>query len=301
MILENTNLNDPDFNGRKLYGDYNTQQETDREYDVETAVANFHDYINNYIKASQLTRKLLKNRTTLAYGHTLMERLTVYPATNPNAPVLVFVHGGYWKSGFGDDYDFVAMGLSLANFTVVIVNYDLAPHVTIPEIVRQVRSSVAWTAKNIDAYNGDPTRIFIAGHSAGGHLAAMATLTNWKEYGLSYNVIKGILAVSGLYDLEPVSQTFVEPALRITADHILSSSPIRLITTSAIPLIVAWGGNETTAFKKQSLNYLKAWQGAGNTGTSLVIDGANHFSILEGFQSADGYLTKAVLSLANIS
>lgn len=299
MIQENTNLSSLEFSGRKLYGDYDTQQEIDREYDVENAVANFPDYINNYVKASQLTRKLLKNRVTIAYGHTLMERLTVYPATNPNAPVLVFVHGGYWKLGLGDDYDFVAMGLSLANFTVVIVNYALAPNVTIPEIVRQVRASVAWTAKNIDAYNGDPTRIFIAGHSAGGHLAAMTMLTNWQEYGLSKVVIKGVLAISGLYDLEPVSQTFVEPALRITADQVLSSSPIRLISSSAIPLIVAWGANETAAFIKQSSNYLKAWQDAGNNGSSLVISGANHFSILEGFQTAEGYLTKAVLSLAN--
>ena len=301
MIQEDTPFKSYEFSGRKLYGDYDTQQEIDKEYDVENAVANFPDYISYYIKASETTRKILKNRVTVAYGHTVMERLTIYPASNPNAPVLVFVHGGYWKLGLGDDYDFVAMGLSLANFTVVLVTYALAPSVTIPEIVRQVRSSVSWTAKNIDAYNGDPTRIFIAGHSAGGHLAAMATLTNWKEYGLSYDVLKGILAISGLYDLEPVAQTFVEPTLRITAEQVLSSSPLRLITPSAIPLIVAWGALETAAFQKQSSNYLQAWLNAGNTGSSLIVSGANHFSILEGFQSVDGYLTKAVLSLANNS
>ena len=301
MIQEDTNFTSQDFSAKKLYGDYDTQQEIDKEYDVESAVANFPDYINNYVRTSETTRKVLKNRITVSYGHTVMERLTVYPSANPNAPVLVFVHGGYWKLGLGDDYDFIAMGLSLANFTVVIVTYALAPVVTIPEIVRQVRSSVAWTAKNIDAHNGDPTRIFIAGHSAGGHLAAMATLTNWKEYGLSNNIIKGILAISGLYDLEPVAQTFVEPALRITADQVLSSSPLRLVVPSAIPLIVAWGSEETAAFKKQSMHYLQAWQRAGNDGSSLIVADANHFSILEGFLTADGYLTKAVLSLAKNS
>ena len=224
-----------------LYGTFATQQEIDAEYDVETVVANFPEYIGNFVKASEATRNFLKGRTVVNYGETMMERLTVYLAANPGAPVLVFVHGGYWKLGLGDDYDFVAMGPSLAQFTVVIVNYALAPAVSIPEIVRQVRSSVSWTAKNILAYNGNPDSIFIAGHSAGGHLAAMAGLTNWKEYGLPEDCIKGILAISGLYDLEPVSQTFVQPAIRITAEHILTVGPLRLIKPSSIPLIVAWG------------------------------------------------------------
>ncbi|MHA3788269.1 alpha/beta hydrolase [Flavobacterium hauense] len=282
----------------KLYGEFNTQQEIDAEYDVEKAVADFSEYIDHFIKASEETRNVLKNRIVIKYGPTTMERLTVYPSRTPDAPVLVFLHGGYWKLGLGDDYDFVAMGPSLAHFTVVIVTYALAPNVNIPEIIRQVRSSVYWTAKNIAVHNGNPDAIFVAGHSAGGHLAAMTGLTNWNDYGLPDDCIKGILAISGLYDLEPVSQTFVQPAIRITAEHILNASPIRLIRQSNIPLIIAWGALETNAFKKQSSDFLQAWQNAGNNGSFLIVSEANHFNILEGFQTEKGFLTNALLSLA---
>ncbi|OCB78301.1 hypothetical protein B0A79_12180 [Flavobacterium piscis] len=296
MEKHNDPLQEIQFPASNFYGQFLTQQDLDAEYDVEKAVSNFPDYIKKYVTDSQQARRVLKDRFVIAYGPTLMERLTVYPAKDTGAPVLIFIHGGYWKIGLGDDYDFVAMGIAKANFTVVIVNYDLAPKVTIPEMVRQIRSSIAWTSQNILQFNGDPKQIFVAGHSAGGHLAAMSAITNWSDYGLRENTIKGILVVSGLFDLEPVSHTFVQPAIRITADQILSSSPIRLIVPSKIPLIVAWGDQETEAFKRQSSNYLQAWLNKGNNGTALVLP-KNHFSILKEFAS-EGLLTKAIITLS---
>lgn len=297
MEKYNHPLQDISFPASNFYGQFLTQEQLDTEYDVEKAVSNFPDYITKYVTDSQEARKILKHRYVIAYGPTLMERLTVYPAKEAGASVLIFIHGGYWKIGLGDDYDFVAMGAAKANFTVVIVNYDLAPKVTIPEMVRQIRSSIAWTSQNIIQFNGDSEQIFVAGHSAGAHLAAMSAVTNWTDYGLPKNSIKGILAVSGLFDLEPVSHTFVQPVIRITEDQILSSSPIRLIVPSKIPLIVAWGDQETQAFKTQSLNYLEAWKNIGNNGTALVLP-ENHFSILKEFLTEEGLLTKAIIMLA---
>lgn len=226
-----------------------------------------------------------------------MERLNVYAAEHPDAPVLIFVHGGYWKLGVGEDYDFVASGLHKAGFTVVVISYGLAPKISIPEMVRQIRDSIAWTAKNILDFNGNPNRIFIAGHSAGAHLSTMAAFTDWQEYGLGKNTVKGILAISGLYDLEPVSQTFVQPTVRITAEQILYLSPIRLIRPSNIPIIVSWGGLETTAFIKQSSNFIDAWLKVGNQGQKLIVEKAHHFNILEEF-SENGLFTKAITELA---
>jgi len=290
-------LQEIQFPASNFYGQFLTQEQLDAEYDVEKAVSNFPDYITKYITHSQEARRIFKDRFVMAYGPTLMERLTVYPAKEAGAPVLIFIHGGYWKIGLGDDYDFAAMGAAKAEFTVVIVNYDLAPKVTIPEMIRQIRASIAWTSQNILQFNGDPKQIFVAGHSAGGHLAAMSAVTNWSDYGLPENTIKGILAVSGLFDLEPISHTFVQPAIRITADQILSSSPIRLIGPSKIPLIVAWGDQETEAFKTQSSNYLEAWKKMGNNGTALILP-ENHFSILKEFVTPEGLLTKAIITLA---
>jgi len=298
MEIYNHSLQENPFPASNFFGQFSTQQELDAQYDVEKSVSNFPEYITKYVTDSKKAREILRDRSVVAYGPTLMERLTVYPAKDARAPVLVFIHGGYWKIGLGDDYDFVAMGAFQAGFTVVIVNYDLAPKVTIPEMVRQIRSAIAWTSEYIMQFNGDPKQIIVAGHSAGGHLAAMSGFTKWSDYGLPKNTIKGILVVSGLFDLEPVSHTFVQPAIRITADQILSSSPIRLIVHSKIPLIVAWGDQETSAFKAQSSLYLEAWKNVGNNGTALVLPD-NHFSILKEFITVEGLLTKAIITLAS--
>ncbi|GAA4323468.1 alpha/beta hydrolase [Mucilaginibacter gynuensis] len=283
----------------RLYGKFETQNELDAEYDVEKAVPNFEEYISSYQKNSDQVRALLNKRISLPYGATKMETLTIYPADTPNAPVLLFIHGGYWRLGIGDDYDFVAAGPTKAGFTVVIITYALAPAVNIPEMTRQIRSSIAWTVKNIAAYNGNADQLYVAGHSAGAHLAAMALSTRWADYGLPMDIIKGMLLISGLYDLESVAQTFVQPAVRITAEHILWYSPIRLLKPGSIPVIVAWGDQETAAFKEQSANYSQALKSAGNPCSELIAPGKNHFSILNEFETANGLLTRAILSFIN--
>jgi len=282
------------FSIKNLYGEFDTQEQLDAEYNVETAVANFSTYIKGYVSGSEKARKRLTDRVVVSYGHTNMEKLTVYPGKEADSPVLLFIHGGYWRMGIGDDFDFTAIGPYDAGFTVVIVTYGLAPKVNIPEMVRQVKSAIAWTAKNISHYNGDPERIFVSGHSAGAHLAAMTINTNWDDYSLPRNTVKGILAISGLYDLEPVSQTFIQPAVRITAEQILTASPLRLMHKNDLPLIVAWGDSETNAFKKQSSSYLHSWKHTGNTGHALIVPRADHFSILQEFETPNGLLTKAV-------
>jgi len=297
MQYQNNPLRAAGISRPGLYGGFENQQALDAQYDVENAVTNFADYIADYQQSSQDARKLLKNRKVIAYGPTQMERLTIYPANEPEAPVVIFIHGGYWKMGIGDDYDFIALGPSKAGFTVVVVTYGLAPVVTIPEMVRQVRAAIAWTAKNIGAFNGEPSGIFLAGHSAGAHLAAMCASTDCADYGLPQDTIKGILAVSGLYDLLPVSQTFVQGSLRISAEQILSSSPARQIYASHIPMTIAWGSHETVAFQNQSSDYLQSWIMAGNQGKSLIVENANHFSILESFKDPDGLMTGALLAL----
>lgn len=297
--MQQENGASPQNDEGKLYGRFDTQEELDSEYNVETAVPDFLECIQYYQETSEKVRSAISNRKTFDYGPTLMERLTVYPAAQPGSPVLLFVHGGYWRMGIGDDFDFIATGPIKSGFTVVIVTYALAPHVGIPEIARQVRSSISWTAKNISSLNGDPEKIFIAGHSAGAHLVAMAASTHWADYGLKTDTIKGILAISGLYDLEPITQTFIQPAIRITPEQVLNSSPIRLIRRSAIPLTVSWGALETAEFKSQSAEYLAAWTKAGNTGNSLIVAGTDHFTILKQFETAEGQLTQALIALSN--
>lgn len=287
----------PALSGTSLYGPFSSQESLDEEYNVEKAVADFPGYIKYYQQASVRARNVLTNRQILKFGPTSAERLTIYPGVSAEAPVFLFVHGGYWRMGAAEDFDFIATGPLEAGFTVVVINYELAPKVTIPEIIRQVRASIAWTANNIKNFNGNAKQLFIGGHSAGAHLAAMSSLTNWSDYDLAADTVKGVLAVSGLYDLEPVSHSFIQPAIRISADQILYSSPIRLIKPSVVPITVSWGSLETRAFRLQSDNYLNTWRSAGNLGLSLIVEGADHFSILKEFETKNGLLTSALTGL----
>ena len=157
----------------------------------------------------------------------------------------MFIHGGYWKSLTSRVFGMVATGPVAAGMCVVNVTYALCPEVEIGEIVRQVRAAVAWTARNADSFGGDPDRIIVSGHSAGGHLTATTLLTDWGRYGLPTDVVKGGFAISGLFDLEPLAYSFMQPALRITGDTILRHSPQRNVVPVATPLAIAWGHRGT--------------------------------------------------------
>ena len=189
----------------------------------------------------------------------------------------------------------VAPGPVAAGYAVVNVTYALCPAVTITEIVRQVRAAIAWTYRHAASFNGDPKRIYVAGHSAGGHLTAMALLTEWEEeYGLPDNLVKGGIPISGLFDLSPFPATFLQPHLRLSAEDIARVSPLFHVRPRPMPLVVAWGAAESKSFQQQSSNFLSAWQAVGNDGAALPIEGANHFMVLDGFMTADGLMTQTL-------
>lgn len=280
------------------YAGYETQEELDRDYDVENTVPDFMKYALEYEQFSAETREALNCEVGVFYGPTLMETVNIFPQKKgAKAPILIFIHGGFWRSLTADVFDFVAEGPVKTGYAVVNVTYALCPNVTIGEIVRQVRGAITWAVRNADSFGGDPARIYLAGHSAGAHLTAMALLTNWNdEYGLPSDVVKGAIAISGVYDLAPLACCFAQPSLRITGDDILNLSPIRRLQKSPIPLNIIWGNNETPALTAQSRNFAEEWRKMGNIGDSFEFED-NHFSILDGFKTADGALTKMLLTL----
>ena len=284
---------------KMLYGGYATQAELDAAYDVENSVPDFMIYARRFVADSEAARAALAPRLAVPYGPTVMETMEVYsPAGGDGkAPILVFIHGGYWKSLDAGVFSLIASGPVAAGLCVVNVTYALCPEVEIGEIVRQVRAAVAWTARNAQSFGGDPDRIIVSGHSAGGHLTATTLLTDWDRYALPPDVVKGGLAISGLFDLEPLACSFLQPALRLTGEAIRRHSPLLNIAPVAAPLAIAWGDAEPDAFSGQSKAFAQAWGAAGNRCGSFTLPGANHFEVLEGFKAADGVMTRAVLSL----
>jgi arylformamidase len=227
----------------------------------------------------------------LPYGPTRAETLDIFPAPQPNAPVFIFIHGGYWRAFSSKDFSGVALGLHACGFTTVVVNYALCPTVTIDEIVRQCRSACSWVLRHIADYGGDADRVCVGGHSAGGQLTAMCLQTDWEaDYGLPQDPFRAAITVSGVFDLAPLRYSYLQPMIQIDAGVVQRNSPALMVRPCSTPLLVTWGGDESSEFARQSQDYLAAWHTAGNRGEALLQPGANHFSAIHGFESASSLL-----------
>ena len=284
-----------------LYREFATQEELDAQYNLTAmlpeAAARYEEFC---WRQSERVRSELDHRLDVPFGPTLAEHVDLYPAGG-NAPVLVYVHGGFWCLRTSKEFGFVARGPATRGVATVVTNYDLCPKVTIDEIVRQTRAAVAWAYNNAASFGGDHGRIHVAGHSAGGHLVAMLLATDWEgDYGLPGDIIKSATAISGLYDLAPFPYTFLQPQLQLGHHQILRNSPILHVPDAAPPLLVAYGENETDEFKRQSEEYLDAWRTKGLGGERLILQNKNHYEVIDGFLDAESPLCATILGQMSV-
>ncbi len=281
-----------------LYRNFATQEDLDTQYDLENTVEDISLYADFYAEESEKVRAELEHRLDVPFGPTLAEHLDLYPAPEAEqpAPILVYLHGGYWRSRTSKEFGFVARGPASRGVATVVINYALCPEVTIDEIVRQVRAALVWTYANATSFGGDPERIHVAGHSAGGHLTAMLLETDWEgDYGLPGDIVKGACAISGLFDLAPFPYTFLQPKLQLTWDQVLRNSPILQLPEWAPPLLVAYGEDEPSELCRQSEDFFAAWRAKGLPGDLLPLPGENHYGVIDGFLDAGSPLCSAIL------
>lgn len=254
----------------------------DAQYNLRAAVKDAMAHLGECARRSGIVRAELDPQLDVPYGPTHGERANVFAAAKAGAPILVFIHGGYWQRLDKNDFDYVAAPFAAAGAAVVNVNYALAPRVAIDEIVRQVRAAVAWTWREAKRFNGDPARIHVAGHSAGGHLAAMAALTDWEGFapGLPAGVVKSATAISGVYALEPVRLTYLNDALKLDAAAARRNSPALYAGKGAAPLALVVGADETAEFLRQQRDFAAAMARAGAAVEALEVPGRHHFDVI---------------------
>jgi arylformamidase len=221
--------------------------------------------------------------------------LDIFPADRPGAPVQLYIHGGYWRGGSKDAYSFIAEPFVEAGVTMVLLEYDLCPHVTINDIVHEARSGIAWCYQNISRYGGDPEQLYISGSSAGGHLVAMALNHDWKSEHLSQDLIKGAVAITGVYDLDPVFHISVNEDIRLTPELARDSSPMIHPPHNHAPLVVAVGQSETPGWIQMSRDFFTRCSQRGVDCRYLEVPGAHHFSISSQLGDPLSVMTQTVM------
>jgi arylformamidase len=257
------------------------------EYDNRARVPGFAAHLERWADGSRQVRATHPRASTgIAYGARPKQTLDVFAAADDHGPVLVFIHGGWWRALDKDDFSFVATAFNDAGITVVVPNYTLCPDAGIDDIALEMAQATAWTYRNVAKVPGSRARrVVVAGHSAGGHLAAMLLCTHWSKLArdLPDDLMTSALSLSGVFDLEPLRHAdFLQPDLRLTPNVVRRASPAGFTAPQGRALGVLDGADESAEFHRQSRLIEAAW-GSRCVPLRESLTGHDHFSIVSEF------------------
>lgn len=259
----------------------------DAAYNNSLAVANSTELMAGFDEQSAQMRRTPGAHIDLRYGPKPRNLIDYFPAAQPG-PLIVFIHGGYWQARAKENFSFLAKGLLAHGLHVAMVGYTLAPVASMAQIVDEVRTSIDWLAAHATGFGGDVQRMVVSGWSAGGHLTAMC---------MDAPGVVGGLAISGIYDLEPVRLSYLNDKLALTPDDVRPLSPI-MLPLSSKPMVIAYGQSELPELQAQSQAFFSVRTAAGLPGQLLALPGLNHFTILPALANTDGALALAAKHLA---
>jgi acetyl esterase/lipase len=263
----------------------------DAAYNNTAAVgqARRDQYVAGWTARSDALRKAHPGRLDQQYGRGARQRIDMFSCGTPGAPTLVYIHGGYWQLNDKEPSAFIGEGMLAAGFNMALMEYTLAPAARLDEIVAETRAAVAWVIEHAKEYGGDPGRVYVSGHSAGGHLTAMA---------MNDPRVAGGVAISGIFDLEPIRLNYLNDKLRLDPAETDRNSPIRHLPSQAGPLVVTVGLGELPELVRQSEEYAAAWTKNGLRGRYLPVAKHDHFSILEELAQPSGAILVALKEMA---
>jgi len=270
----------------------------EQEYSPSRCVDSLAPLLAAYAARSREAEQHFLCRKDLRWGEAEDETFDFFPAAHADAPLLLFIHGGYWQELSKNESLFAAPDCVRNGIAYAALNYTLAPKARLDKIVEQCRRAVAYFHRDARALGLDQRRLYVAGSSAGAHLAAMLLVGGWQgQLGLSDNCVAGATLLSGIYDIEPLIGTYIDAALRLTGQDTELLSPMRLPPGGRLPVIIAWGEHETSEFKRQSRAYASRMSTAGCRVTAFEAAEANHFDIVFRLADQTSPLGRATLTL----
>jgi arylformamidase len=283
-----------------IYKQYD-QAALDSQYNNRLRVPDYATYLERWELLSRQTEEEYKVIKNLAYGKLPRERLDIYPSSQPGSKTLIFIHGGYWQKLDKDLFHFIARSFLSYRVTTVLIGYPLAPAASIDRIVTSCRDAVYWLYHHIASFNGDPDQLYLAGHSAGGHLAAMLVTTGWNGLypDIPADLIKGTCAISGLFNLAPLRLADLNTVLKMDDETVSRNSPVQLKPATACPLLLAAGEAESEEFKEQTGELYACWKEQVPV-QYLELPGCNHYSVLEAFADTTSSLYQAMREIMKI-
>jgi arylformamidase len=267
-------------------------------YNPRLVVADFQQIFDRWERNSERARAKLDGYLDVPYGTTGAEKLDVFRPKGESRGLLMYVHGGYWRSLDKKRFSFIAPALVEAGIAVAIPNYALCPAVQVEDIVMQMVQACAWLYGNGGNFGAPANRLCLCGHSAGGHLAAMMLACRWPDYSpdLPKKVVSAAMSISGLYDLtEIVKVPSVNCDVRLNEESALKLSPAFLPPATDAPLYTAVGENENEGFHIQNKLIAEKWGKVRRA--DIPCPGANHFTVLDQLCDPRSGLFQAVLTM----
>lgn len=289
--------------GAVVFGEYD-QVELDACYDQRVYAPLADEVLQRLAAQSEQVRARLGAPERLQYGASEREGIDLYRTARPNAPIFVFIHGGAWRVGSAKNYAYPAELFVTAGAHYLAVDFAAIEEVggDLGAMARQVRAAIAWTYRNAARFGGDPARLYLGGHSSGGHLCAVALATDWQvEFGLPPDIVKGGLCMSGMYDLAAVRLSYRSSYVKFTDAMEDAMSPERHVDLVRAPVTVTYGENETPEFQRQARDFAAALTAAGKPVELIAAPHANHFEMSESLASPFGTNGRAALAMMGLS